>query len=69
MAAPPPGYTTIELLTPAGPEFRRVSTAPPRPATRNEIPVIDLHGMLLGVSVDTLAWEWSGRPELVRTPS
>jgi hypothetical protein len=29
----------------------------------------DLHGMLLGVSVDTLAWEWSGRPELVRTPA
>lgn len=28
----------------------------------------DLHGMLLGVSVDTLAWQWSGRPELVRAP-
>ena len=26
----------------------------------------DLHGMLLGVSVATLAWQWSGRPELVR---
>ena len=25
----------------------------------------DLHGMLLGVSRTTLAWEWSGRPELV----
>jgi hypothetical protein len=25
-----------------------------------------LHGMLLGVSRTTLAWEWSGRPELVR---
>ncbi len=24
-----------------------------------------LHGMLLGVSRTTLAWEWSGRPELV----
>jgi hypothetical protein len=28
----------------------------------------DLHGMLLGVSVTTLAWKWSGRPELVRAP-
>jgi hypothetical protein len=27
-----------------------------------------LHGLLLGVSRTTLAWEWSGRPELV-TPS
>jgi catechol 2,3-dioxygenase-like lactoylglutathione lyase family enzyme len=25
-----------------------------------------LHGLLLGVSRPTLAWEWSGRPELVR---
>jgi catechol 2,3-dioxygenase-like lactoylglutathione lyase family enzyme len=25
-----------------------------------------LHGMLLGISRTTLAWEWSGRPELVR---
>jgi hypothetical protein len=24
-----------------------------------------LHGVLLGVSRTTLAWEWSGRPELV----
>jgi hypothetical protein len=24
-----------------------------------------LHGLLLGVSRTTLAWEWSGRPELV----
>lgn len=35
-------YTQIELLTLNGPEFRRVSTAPPRPPTENEIPVIDL---------------------------
>lgn len=35
-------YTTVELLTPQGPEFRRVSTAPPRPATDEEIPRIDL---------------------------
>jgi len=25
-----------------------------------------LHGLLLGVSRTTLAWEWSGRPQLVR---
>lgn len=35
-------YTTVELLTPKGPEFRKVSTAPPRPATDEEIPRIDL---------------------------
>jgi isopenicillin N synthase-like dioxygenase len=35
-------YTHIELLTLSGPDFRRVSTAPPRPPTDNEIPVIDL---------------------------
>ncbi|KAE8352407.1 2OG-Fe(II) oxygenase superfamily protein [Aspergillus coremiiformis] len=36
-------YTHVELLTLNGPEFRRVSTAPPRPPTDDEIPVIDLH--------------------------
>ncbi|KAJ5584452.1 uncharacterized protein N7459_004252 [Penicillium hispanicum] len=35
-------YTQIELLTLHGPEFRRVSTAPPRLPTDDEIPVIDL---------------------------
>ncbi|KAJ4989937.1 2OG-Fe(II)oxygenase superfamily protein [Stagonosporopsis vannaccii] len=35
-------YTTIELLTPNGPEFRRVSTAPARPPKADEIPLIDL---------------------------
>ncbi|KAJ5950763.1 uncharacterized protein N7479_009176 [Penicillium vulpinum] len=35
-------YTQVELLTLSGPEFRRVSTAPPRPPTDDEIPVIDL---------------------------
>ncbi len=43
-----PGYTTVELLTLAGPEHRRVSTAPPRPATLDEIPIIDLRGMKIG---------------------
>jgi len=28
-----------------------------------------LHGLLLGVSRTTLAWEWSGRPDLVRPVS
>ncbi|KAJ6180743.1 hypothetical protein N7519_011204 [Penicillium mononematosum] len=35
-------YTEIELLTLSGPEFRRVSTAPPRLPTEDEIPVIDI---------------------------
>ncbi|KAK6082630.1 2OG-Fe(II)oxygenase superfamily protein [Seiridium cupressi] len=35
-------YTTIELLTPQGPEFRQVSTAAPRPPTADEMPLIDL---------------------------
>ncbi|UPX20831.1 uncharacterized protein EKO05_0011048 [Ascochyta rabiei] len=34
-------YTTIELLTPNGPEFRRVSTAPARHPHSEEIPLID----------------------------
>ncbi|KAJ5827057.1 Oxoglutarate/iron-dependent dioxygenase [Penicillium robsamsonii] len=35
-------YTQVELLTLNGPEFRRVSTAPPRLPTDDEIPIIDL---------------------------
>jgi hypothetical protein len=35
-------YTQVELLTLHGPEFRRVSTAPPRLPTEDEIPIIDL---------------------------
>lgn len=35
-------YTTVQLLTPNGIQHRRVSTAPPRPATADEIPLIDL---------------------------
>lgn len=37
-----PAYTRLELLSAQGPVFRQVSTAPPRPATEDEIPVIDL---------------------------
>ncbi|CAK7202568.1 hypothetical protein SEUCBS139899_005292 [Sporothrix eucalyptigena] len=40
-----PAYTRVELMTLAGPEYRRVSTAPTRPATADEIPVIDLENM------------------------
>ncbi|PYH47105.1 isopenicillin N synthase family dioxygenase [Aspergillus saccharolyticus JOP 1030-1] len=35
-------YTHVELLTLNGPEYRRVSTAPPRLPTEDEIPIIDL---------------------------
>jgi hypothetical protein len=27
-----------------------------------------LHGLLLGISRESLAWEWSGRPDLVKPP-
>lgn len=37
-----PQYTQIELLTLTGPEYRRVSTAPPRTPTEDEIPIIDI---------------------------
>ncbi|KJR80470.1 uncharacterized protein SPSK_05299 [Sporothrix schenckii 1099-18] len=43
MAAPE--YTRVQLNTLAGHEYRRVSKAPTRPATADEIPVIDLEGM------------------------
>ncbi|RAL07822.1 isopenicillin N synthase family dioxygenase [Aspergillus homomorphus CBS 101889] len=36
-------YTHVELLTLTGPEYRRVSTAPPRLPTEDEIPIIDLN--------------------------
>ena len=40
-----PRYKLMELWTPEGPVHRRVSTAPPRPATLEEIPIVDLKGM------------------------
>lgn len=46
-------YTTIELLTPNGPEFRRVSTAPARPPRDEEIPLIDLGGIDGGLEAKT----------------
>jgi len=39
-----PSYSMLELWTPEGPVHRRVSTAPPRPATLEEIPIVDLGG-------------------------
>ena len=33
---------TLQLNSGQGPAFRQVSTAPPRPATEDEIPIIDL---------------------------
>ncbi|KAH6646340.1 hypothetical protein BKA67DRAFT_583920 [Truncatella angustata] len=42
MATMTTAYTTLELLTPHGPVFRQVSTAPPRPPTAEEMPLIDL---------------------------
>lgn len=42
-------YTQVELLTLHGPEFRRVSTAPPRLPTEDEIPIIDLSSIDDGV--------------------
>jgi hypothetical protein len=35
-------YTTVELNTGTGPVYRKVSTAPPRKPTADEIPIIDL---------------------------
>jgi len=40
-----PAHTILELWTPEGPVHRRVSTTPPRPATLEEIPIVDLKGM------------------------
>lgn len=40
-----PEYTRVQLNTLAGHEYRRVSTAPTRPATADEIPIIDLEDM------------------------
>ncbi|KAK2800314.1 hypothetical protein FQN51_006222 [Onygenales sp. PD_10] len=39
------GYTQIELATAYGPAFRQVSTAEPRNATLEEIPIIDISGI------------------------
>ncbi|KAL4942401.1 hypothetical protein BDV06DRAFT_164353 [Aspergillus oleicola] len=43
-------YTHVELRTLNGPEYRRVSTAPPRIPTEDEIPVIDLSPISGGLS-------------------
>ena len=38
-------YTTLELATAEGPQYRRVATTPPRKPTAEEIPVIDLSNL------------------------
>jgi isopenicillin N synthase-like dioxygenase len=38
-------YTTLELATAEGPQYRQVSTAPPRKPTAEEIPIIDLSNL------------------------
>ncbi|EXJ90644.1 hypothetical protein A1O1_03748 [Capronia coronata CBS 617.96] len=43
--AEPEGWTTLQLTSAHGPVFRPVKTAPPRDATREEIPVIDVGGI------------------------
>ena len=50
-----PEYTKVELMTLTGPEFRRVSTATTRPATADEIPIIDLDGMWFYKTEETAA--------------
>lgn len=39
------GWTTLQLTSAYGPVFRSVKTTPPRNATREEIPVIDVNGI------------------------
>ncbi|KAI0382793.1 2OG-Fe(II) oxygenase [Hypomontagnella monticulosa] len=43
--AVPPGYKLLQLTTSYGPVFRPVKTTPPRDATTEEIPVIDISGI------------------------
>ena len=43
--AEPKEYTIFEFNTGAGPIRRKVSTAPPRKPTDDEIPIIDLGGL------------------------
>jgi isopenicillin N synthase-like dioxygenase len=38
-------YTTLELATAEGPQYRQVATTPPRKPTAEEIPVIDLSNL------------------------
>ncbi|CAK7208532.1 hypothetical protein SCUCBS95973_000134 [Sporothrix curviconia] len=56
-------YTQVQLMTLGGPEFRRVSTAPTRPATADEIPVIDLEGLWFYSSESTKTLNSRGTPE------
>jgi isopenicillin N synthase-like dioxygenase len=44
-AAPTATYTTVQLMTPDGPVFRRVRSGKPRSPTLDVIPIIDLSSM------------------------
>ncbi|KAL2202657.1 Clavaminate synthase-like protein [Sarocladium strictum] len=44
-AAPTATYTTVQLMTPDGPVFRRVRSGKPRSPTLDEMPIIDLSSM------------------------
>jgi isopenicillin N synthase-like dioxygenase len=48
-----PAFRKLELVTAYGPVYRDVSTSPPRLATEEEIPIIDLSGMYGDVSART----------------
>ncbi|CAK7220793.1 hypothetical protein SBRCBS47491_004308 [Sporothrix bragantina] len=56
-------YTRVQLMTLSGPEFRRVSTAPTRPATADEIPVIDLEGLWFYSDESTKTLNSRGTPQ------
>ena len=58
-----PEYTRVQLNTLAGHEYRRVSTAPTRPATADEIPVIDLEDMWFYSSRNTVMLDCRGTPD------
>lgn len=54
-------YIIIELLTPNGPEFRRVSTAPLRPPRDDEIPLVDLSSIDGDLDARTASQSMCGR--------
>lgn len=64
MAAP--AFTQVQLNTLAGIEYRRVLTAPTRPATADEIPVIDLEDMWFYSSRSTVMLNSRGTPDAAK---
>ncbi|KAL1908767.1 hypothetical protein Sste5344_005339 [Sporothrix stenoceras] len=61
-----PEYMRVQLNTLAGHEYRRVSTAPTRPATADEIPVIDLEDMWFYSSRSTVMLNSRGTPDAAK---